>query len=102
MPNKEEIAAELGWWVFIDDQYAQKGPNLVALGPYPDEEAAALAGGRDGGGAAIVDGILQDGGVECWWEEKPPSVMHQEEHFRNMAYTLEVIIIDLTDPDHTG
>ena len=99
MPSKEDIAAELGWWVFIDDQYAKGGPDLWAFGPYPDEEAAKKAGND----SAIIDAQMQEGGVECFWEEMPPSQMHkvaQDGYFS--AYTLEVVIIDLTDPYNTG
>ena len=83
------------WWVYIDDQYAKNGPNLIALGPYPNEAAAKQAGDN----ASIVDGILQDGGVDCWWEDREPSHLHAK-NFSD--YALEIILIDLTDEDHTG
>jgi hypothetical protein len=96
MPNKEDIAAMLGWWVYIDDKYASDGPHLIAVGAYPNEEAAQKAGDN----AGLIDGILQEGGSDCFWDEKPPEVMKAEDYFT--GYTMEVILVDLTDPDHTG
>lgn len=87
------------WWVYIDDQYAKDGPNLIGVGPYPTKEAAEHAGNN----AAIIDSILQDGGVECWWDDREPSEMVGKPPFSNApAYTLETWDADLADEDYTG
>lgn len=69
-------------WVLIERQYGD--PLLV--GPYPDEEVAAYAMDH----ALLIDAFCEEDCVDCYTVTSPPDFPH------------EPVLIDLSDPDHTG
>lgn len=98
-PEEPILLVELAdpWWIYIDDQYDTNGSNLIAVGPYATEEVVKSAMNDSG----QIQGILEDGGVDCWCVDKMPAEVKAENNYF-AGYTLEIIIIDPADPSFFG
>lgn len=78
-----EPALNKPWWIYVE---RERLPDL-ALGPFPNKEAAAHSMNE----SLLMDGIAEEDCIDSWVANDQPG---------DIGFT--PVIIDLDDPDHTG
>ena len=80
-----EVALNDPWWIVIE---RDSGSDL-AVGPFPTEAMAAVS--MDD--SLLIQGLVEEDCLDCWTTNKL---------LPDNDPSIERVIIDLDDPDHTG